>query len=81
MKMKAQLVVLLAVCGYAAAVGLTDEVVQQYTKAFEEYQVKFEKHYGTAEEYNLRLHAYAVWEKMHRHNGTTKDLGALKLCL
>lgn len=60
--------VLLALCATALLlagtgavdVTLTDEVVAGYVDAFERYQVTFDKHYATPEEYRLRLRAYAV---------------------
>ena len=44
----------------AVDVTLTDELVAGYVDAFERYQVAFDKHYATPEEYRLRLRAYAV---------------------
>jgi len=39
---------------------LSDALVDSYKQAFEAYQVKFDKHYETQEEYEKRLRAYAV---------------------
>ena len=44
----------------AVDITLTDEVVEGYVDAFEKYQIAFDKHYATPEEYRLRLRAYAV---------------------
>jgi len=42
---------------YAA---VSEDVVASYVDAFEKYQVKFDKHYDTKEEYDRRLRAYAT---------------------
>jgi len=47
-----------AVC--AADTALSDDVVASYAEAFEKYQVKFEKHYNSKEEYDIHLRAYAT---------------------
>lgn len=47
-------------CTAIADVVPTDDVVASYAEAFQKYQVKFNKHYDTQEEYNKRLRAYAV---------------------
>lgn len=52
--------VLLFVSAAALDVSLTDDIVAGYADAFERFQVKFDKHYATPEEYRLRLRAYAV---------------------
>ena len=45
---------------HAIGAILSNDVVASYTKAFENYQVKFNKFYDTKEEYDKRLRAYAV---------------------
>ena len=51
----------LGVCAaHALGDGLSDDVVSSYANAFAQYQINFDKHYGTQEEYNKRLRAYAV---------------------
>ena len=39
---------------------LSEEVIASYVEAFEKYQINFDKHYDTPEEYDKRLRAYAV---------------------
>ena len=39
---------------------VSDNIVARYKDAFAQYQVNFEKHYTSQEEYELRLRAYAV---------------------
>jgi len=40
--------------------AITDEVIASYVPAFERYQINFDKHYPSQEEYNKRLRAYAM---------------------
>jgi len=48
----------LVACSVYAAVS--EDVVASYIDAFERYQVNFDKHYDTKEEYDRRLRAYAT---------------------
>ncbi len=52
--------VVVACAVHAVDKVLTDEVVQSYVEAFERYQVKFNKHYNTKEDYEKHLRAYAA---------------------
>ncbi len=51
---------LLACAVHAARRYVSDDVAASYKDAFEVYQINFDKHYDTKEEYNRRLRAYAV---------------------
>jgi len=58
----------------ALEAALTDDVVSSYADAFNKYQIKFNKHYGTKEEYNKRLRAYATsMERIKRMNARGDD--------
>ena len=45
---------------HGASQELSDDVVASYADAYQKYMVKFDKHYGTKEEYDKHLRAYAV---------------------
>jgi len=45
---------------YAANIVLSDDVVASYSDAYEKYLVKYNKHYGTKEEHDKHLLAYAT---------------------
>ena len=53
-------VVCLALVACSVYAAVSEDVVASYVDAFEKYQVKFDKHYDTKEEYDRRLRAYAV---------------------
>jgi len=44
----------------AVDVILSDDAVARYVDAFEKYQIKFNKHYATKEQYDIHLRAYAA---------------------
>jgi len=51
---------LIACAVHAARRYVSDDVAASYKDAFEVYQINFDKHYDTKEEYNRRLRAYAT---------------------
>ena len=72
--------VVVACAVHADERALSEDLVQSYADAFERYQVKFDKHYATQEEYNKRLRAYAasmeeVKELMVKHAGEDVTFG------
>jgi len=59
---------------YALNAELSDNDVAKYVDAFNQYQIKFNKHYDTKEEYNKRLRAYAIsMERIKKLNARDDD--------